>query len=132
MGPVVASLWREEKYGEPPPQPHRLDEGELNTVGYVVSRYGALNGDQLERLTHTEHPWQAGNARRLVGDSDRIELGWIRAYFARAATNDQDDDQDALDPELVATWLASTQPSDDPPPARRDSREALLARLARG
>jgi uncharacterized phage-associated protein len=132
MGPVVASLWRDEKYGEPQPQSHILDEGALNTVGYVVSRYGSLNGDQLERLTHSEHPWRAGNARRLVGDSDRIEQGWIRAYFAHAVSNDQEDDQDALDPELVSAWLASTRPRDDAPPPRQDSREALLARLTHG
>jgi uncharacterized phage-associated protein len=131
MGPVVASLWRDEDRQEPPPAPHVLGEGELNTVGYVVSRYGALSGDQLERLTHTEHPWRAANERRELGSSDRIEQGWIRAYFVSTASGDQEDDE-GVDPELVREWLASTRPDADLLPGRADDREALLARLARG
>src|SRR5947207_14369309 len=53
MGPVVGTLWKQEKDGEPAPVPARagagvgvgaarLSEAELNTVGYVVSRYGGL------------------------------------------------------------------------------------------
>src|SRR5918998_5536593 len=57
MGPVVASLWREERYQDPRPEPHVLTEAELNTIGYVVSRYGGLSGNDLERLTHSEDPW---------------------------------------------------------------------------
>jgi uncharacterized phage-associated protein len=131
MGPVVATLWREEHYHEPRPEPHALDEGELNTIGQVVSQFGALTGEQLERLTHSEHPWRAGYERRQLGDSDRIELSWIRAYFVSVSADDQDDD-DRAGGDVVRAWLASTEPSPEPPAAKPDSREALLSRLRRG
>jgi uncharacterized phage-associated protein len=131
MGPVVKALWREENYGDEPPAPHVLSEGELNTVGYVVSQYGALTGDQLERLTHTEHPWLAGNERRLVGDSDRIEQAWIRSYFADSARRAHDDDEDAADAAAVQAWLSATRPPTELPQAKPDTAEGLRARLAR-
>lgn len=58
MGPVVAQLWYREKNREEPPPPTPLDEGQLNSMGYVVSRYGALTGKDLELLTHSEAPWR--------------------------------------------------------------------------
>src|SRR5262245_17472647 len=42
MGPVVERLWRDERYQLEPPLAMALDEAALNTIGYVVSRYGAL------------------------------------------------------------------------------------------
>ncbi|MGH3913254.1 MAG: Panacea domain-containing protein [Pseudonocardiaceae bacterium] len=44
MGPVVAELWRAEKYGGSTPPSQRLGEAELNTIGYTLSRYGNLSG----------------------------------------------------------------------------------------
>jgi len=127
MGPVVATLWREERRKMPPPQPHELGEAELNTIGYVVSRYGKMNANDLERLSHTEEPWITGDERRKRGEPDRIELEWIRTFFARADT-DEDEDATASD-EVVAAWLAATEPPATLPPAKPDTREALLARL---
>jgi uncharacterized phage-associated protein len=47
MGPVVGTLWHDEKHhgidGEVTP----LSEAELNTIGYVVSRYGRFTGTDL-------------------------------------------------------------------------------------
>src|SRR5437773_7443863 len=58
MGPVVVTVWKDEQHGDVPPDRARLSEAQLNTVGYVVSRYGALTGRELEILTHGETPWQ--------------------------------------------------------------------------
>jgi hypothetical protein len=128
MGPVVAELWRDEDRGEPRPAPHELGEAELNTVGYVASQYGRLNGSQLERHTHTEQPWQAGEARRKVGESDRIELEWIRQHFVAEAAL-VDDDGDHLDPSVISASLAGTWAPDGP--GRPDDVGALLTKLAR-
>ncbi|MCO8273091.1 DUF4065 domain-containing protein [Actinoplanes sp. TRM 88003] len=128
MGPVVAELWRDEDRGEPPPEPHDLGEAELNTVGYTASRYGRLSGNQLERLTHTEHPWQAGDARRKVGDSDRIEVEWIRRHFVAEAASDADDDGD-LDQSVISASIADTRtPTDAGQP---DDIEVLVGKLGR-
>jgi uncharacterized phage-associated protein len=128
MGPVVAELWRDEDRGEPLPEPHKLGEAELNTVGYVASRYGRLSGNQLERLTHTEQPWQAGDARRKVGDSDRIELEWIRNHFVAEAANDADE-EGGLDPTVISASLVETHVPADA--GRLDDVEAVLAKLGR-
>jgi Antitoxin SocA-like, Panacea domain len=45
MGPVVGSLWYGEKQGQVDGDSSRLDETALNSVGYVVSRYGRLTGE---------------------------------------------------------------------------------------
>jgi hypothetical protein len=44
MGPVVGELWYREGRREPLPSGRELTEAQLNTVGYVLSRYGALTG----------------------------------------------------------------------------------------
>ena len=80
MGPVVGELWYAEDRGKSPPAAgRRLDEAELNTVGYVVSRYGGLTGRDLERLTHGERPWQRADGGRPPGGSVRIDLYCSRA-----------------------------------------------------
>lgn len=63
-GPVVASLWADEKYDRG--RPHRRDLGpdSLATVRYVIQRYGHLSGRELIRLSHQEAPW------REVSESD--------------------------------------------------------------
>jgi uncharacterized phage-associated protein len=50
MGPVVGALWYEKKQGEASVvRPHReMNEAQLNAIGYVLSRYGALTGQDLE------------------------------------------------------------------------------------
>jgi uncharacterized phage-associated protein len=127
MGPVVASLWRDERDQALRPEPHVLGEAELNTVGYVASRYGGLTGKDLERLTHSEDPWRTGDARRAGGGSDRIEPEWLRAFFVTDARLDPDTGEPLPDPDVVAAWLTgATKPST---PGRTDTRESLRARL---
>jgi uncharacterized phage-associated protein len=81
MGPLVANLWKAEKDGRPAPAPEKLDAGQLNTIGYVVSRYGRLTGTDLERLTHNETPWQQANENRPPGGSVRISQATIKMFF---------------------------------------------------
>jgi len=64
MGPVVGTLWFAQSNRAMAPQPSPLNEAQLNTVGYVVSRYGALSGRDLENLTHHESPWQLADTNR--------------------------------------------------------------------
>jgi uncharacterized phage-associated protein len=130
MGPVVASLWRDERDQTPRPQPHPLGEAELNTIGYVVSRYGGLTGNDLERLTHSEEPWCAGDRRRAGGGSDRIEREWLTDFFVADGRLDPDSGEPVPDPDDVKAWLDDAAiPSSE---GSIDTREALLARLPRG
>ncbi len=55
MGPVVGSLWYQERESGVTGAAASLSEAELNTVGYVISRYGALTGADLEHLTRSGH-----------------------------------------------------------------------------
>src|SRR3954454_3562950 len=54
MGPGGGSLGVAERQALTPPEPPpaQLGEAELNTVGYVLSRYGRLSGRDLEVLSH--------------------------------------------------------------------------------
>lgn len=56
LGPVVAELWRDEKYASKP-QVKPLSPIEECTVDYVVARYGHLWAFQLVGRTHKEAPW---------------------------------------------------------------------------
>jgi uncharacterized phage-associated protein len=130
MGPVVGSLWFSERNGEAPPVPaEALTEAQLNTIGYVVSRYGALTGKDLENLTHSEPPWRTADSLRPAGQSVRIEQDWMRAYFATdgSAAADQ---EIPLDAAVVAEWLRDAEARRQGP-ARPDTREEILRRLSR-
>lgn len=123
MGPVVAELWRVEKYGDPLPPRQELGQAELNTVGYTLSRYGNLTGTDLERLSHNEDPWLRATRDRGAGGNVVIEHEWITEYFRR---NDGDGEDGVLDRELVAQWLdrTATRPVE---PGRALTREELAA-----
>jgi uncharacterized phage-associated protein len=132
-GPVVGALWREEKFGaQAAPDEHTraqpLDEAALNTVGYVISRYGALSGRDLENLSHSEAPWQTANATRQPGGRVTIRIEWVRDYFL---TNGYpaagEDEEPPLDSDGIRDWLSRIEPSTIT--AGPDSRDGLLARL---
>ncbi|MGH3648239.1 MAG: Panacea domain-containing protein [Micromonosporaceae bacterium] len=129
MGPVVGTLWRQEKSGEEAAATAQLTEAQLNTVGYVLSRYGALTGNDLEHLTHSELPWQLADRSRRPGASARIKLDWIREYFSTTGAADGDDDEPSPDPQLVSEWLRGAE-ARRPTPGRPDSVEAVMARLS--
>jgi hypothetical protein len=97
----------------------------LNTVGYVLSRYGRLTGRDLERLTHAEMPWQRANQSRRPGQSSRIELDWLLHQF-RDETDD--DVEPSFDSAVITQWLTKTaKESAEPTPP--DSCDAIRARL---
>jgi uncharacterized phage-associated protein len=128
MGPVVGTLWKTEKDGEQPPPRAALGEAELNTVGYVISRYGSLSGQDLENLTHSESPWRNADLRRAPRESIRIELEWIKDHFSKVGYATNDEDEDPLDSAALAEWLSGAE-------ARKsagnqpDDLGALVARL---
>ena len=127
MGPVVGALWYEEKTGATTESTAELSEAALNTVGLVISRYGALTGSDLERLTHAEPPWQQANERRSPGTRATITHESLIMFFAGNLGGDGDDETPLPDVDAVSAWLANvTSPTVMPPP---DSRERLRARL---
>jgi uncharacterized phage-associated protein len=128
MGPVVGEHWHAEREGTARPgSSATLDEAQLNTVGYVVSRYGGMIGNDLIKLTHAEDPWLRANATRRQGERVKIRNEWMRDYFRQNAV---DDDDIPLDSEEVTAWLGRAaeerQGRADPMP---DSREELVARV---
>lgn len=113
----------------PAVRPHReMDEAQLNTIGYVISRYGALTGQDLENLTHSEQPWQLADSDRRPGESARIKLEWIKQYFRIRRSVDDEEDAVVLDSASVTKWLQDAEKRRESP-ARPDSPEELLARL---
>ena len=90
MGPVVANLWKAEKANLPTTEPRPLDNGQLNTIGYVISRYGRLTGHDLELLTYAEAPWQQANIGRRTGETVRISPESIQQFFTSDGGPDAD------------------------------------------
>lgn len=131
MGPVVGTLWWEEKEagGAVGGDPDRLGEAGLNSIGYVVSRYGMLTGTDLEHLTHTESPWLEADSRREPHDRARISHESMRDYF-RYSDADDDDDAPKFDVE-EQRWLADAGKWQERPRVP-DSLERLRARLSNG
>ncbi|MFI1194159.1 Panacea domain-containing protein [Micromonospora sp. NPDC020750] len=127
MGPVVGVLWRQEKDGDIPAASDRLGEAELNTIGYVISRYGNLTGNDLERLTHNETPWQLADSSRSPGGRVPIRHEWIKGYFR---TEGAAVDGPVLDTAQVRDWLYETTAHHQTGPA--DSVDSLRARLTAG
>jgi len=126
MGPVVGELWHEEKASEPAPEPAALDQAALNTVGYVLSRYGRLTGRDLEVLSHGEQPWQDADRRRTDAGKEtaRISAEVMTQYFVA----DTDDDVDVDAAELKAL-LAGAEERRRSAANRPDDLERLRRRL---
>lgn len=128
IGPVVESLWHEETRGDVARAHREMDEAQLNTVGYVLSRYGALTAKDLENLTHSEKPWQQGDSERRHGESAPIKPEWITQYFRARSSADAEEDGILLDSAAVTKWLQGVEKRPKGP-ARPDKREDLVARL---
>ena len=126
MGPVVGQLWKSEQEFGPAEANSALDQGGLNTVAYVIYRYGGLTGLDLERLTHAESPWQRANEGREPGGSTQIRSEWMIEHF-RSDLEAQRAEWAQLDPAEVASWLAEAS-SRRERPARPDSIEELRRR----
>lgn len=127
-GPVVGQLWRAEKAGESEPAPRPLTEGQLNTIGYVCSRYGGLTATDLINMSHQERPWARANQDRAPGSSVKIEPDWMRSYFSdEGAPEEEGPALTAEQHEELLAAAARRQNVD----ARPDSVDEILARLRR-
>jgi uncharacterized phage-associated protein len=126
MGPVVGQLWRAEKDGVSVPETGALGEAELNTVGYVLSRYGNLTAKDLENLTHSEDPWQRADEIREPEGSVRIELEWMQEFFTGQADGE---DEPQPDPADLARMLDGVEERRKQP-AQPDSLDDVRAWLA--
>lgn len=106
MGPVVGRLWWAEKSaGETTDGAVPVDEGVLNTIGYVISRYGRLSARDLEHMTHAEDPWRRANENREPGGSEKISNEWILDYFK----SDIDDESPWIDRHARREFLAAAE-----------------------
>jgi antitoxin SocA-like protein len=125
---VVGTLWRTEKDHGIVESTAELGEAELNTIGYVISRYGSLTANDLVNLTHSESPWRTADTIRRPGERVTIRPEWMRQYFATAGIEDDGDDEPLLDSETVSAWLRDAEhrrtTTDEP-----DDLDALRARL---
>jgi uncharacterized phage-associated protein len=133
MGPVVGQLWYEEKVdpSSPATTSEGLTEAQLNTIGYVVSRYGALSGTDLEHLTHSESPWRDADRDRRPHESVRIPEQALRAYFEASNGSEDDDATPPPDSQSVRSWLAGVDPENATGPKPQDSIEGLRRFLPR-
>lgn len=130
-GPVVGSLWHEERDAGSGPRgtdtpAATLGEAQLSTVGYVLSRYGALSRRDLINLTHEEAPWQQADRDRPPHGSAPIAAEWMEQYFRNEP---DDDDEVELDPVAVAEWLREARTTPDRP-SRPDDPEELASLLS--
>lgn len=89
-GPVVKSLYDAHRGARVVSRWSRgdarnLDVDELETVNWVVSRYGEIDADYLSRMTHTDAPWYT--ARDGVPDnapsSSPISIDLMRNCYVR-------------------------------------------------
>jgi len=136
MGPVVGELWTQEQTVSPPPATTTgaLSQAALNTIGYVVSRYGALTGRDLAILSHGEPPWLIAHARgRSTGDrSPKLSHQDMRQFFE--SSEDDEDSTAVLQQEDVQELLrgaieraASPPRPDDVGRLKRRLRELEIA-----
>ncbi|GAA2490943.1 Panacea domain-containing protein [Winogradskya humida] len=129
-GPVVGALWRQEATGEPSPSPRPLGEAELNTIGYVLSRYGNLTGNDLENLTRNETPWESADRGRSPLRSVPIELESLTHYFQTRGAQGTDD-AIPLDGGELRRMLEDVMSRPPSTSGKVDTREEILARMRR-
>lgn len=82
-GPVVASFWADEKHGRSRPRAKDVPGEALETIEYVVGRYGHFTGRELIDKTHAEDPWLSvseSDDPTLAGDP-RITEDVLRRWF---------------------------------------------------
>ena len=113
MGPVVGGLWKHEQTHGPVLNGRPLNQAALNTIGFVLSRYGRLTGRDLEILTHGEPPWNAAKARGASsGDrSPKITHRDLTAFFASREDPDEDAGVDPAPDELIDFLRGATERS---------------------
>lgn len=84
MGPVVGSLWADERHGRARPAPRPLSGDQRELVAEVVDRFGDLTGTELIRRTHLEDPWRDASEADSDEQSPTIALAALRDWFSRS------------------------------------------------
>lgn len=130
MGPVCSDvLDHEHKFG-PARHVTPLDNGELNTVGYVLSHYGHKSGGDLSQLTHQEQPWLSTKPRlRRRASYQSISLQAMRDFFVERIESELADSGFPYESAAVTRILAEARERVSLPPTSIDDREKLLARM---
>lgn len=88
-GPVVASHWRAEEHGTSRSTPVSLTDRMIQPVDYVVQRYGALSGRELEELSHSEAPWRdlrepdSADKWVLISSDEEITVEALKDWFTQ-------------------------------------------------
>ncbi len=117
MGPVVGGLWKHEQTHGPVATVRPLDQAALNTIGFVLSRYGRLTGRDLEILTHGEPPWMAAKARAAAsGDrSPKILRSDLMEFFGSKEGVDEDTGGNPAPDELLEFLRGASERSANVP-----------------
>ena len=127
-GPVVGQFWWAEKDGAPAAPAagsSPLDQSALNTIGYVVSRYGRMTGHDLEVLSHHERPWQLADAGRPPRESVPIDLAVMAEYFRGDGAESAGSEEPAADADVVREFLAGAT-ARGPGPGIPDTRASMV------
>lgn len=94
--PTIYPIYADFKWNEIPSEP--FDETEfsdnvLNALNAVYDTYSELNGDQLERLTHSEVPWieARGELEPWEASTSSISRITMRKYYGQKYEENQND-----------------------------------------
>ena len=85
-GPVVSSLWADERHARPKPAPHSLEGTHLDIIDYVIERYGVETGKSLVARSHREDPWRSladSDDDSWINGSPEIGHEALRSFFGR-------------------------------------------------
>jgi uncharacterized phage-associated protein len=109
-GPVVATLWADEKHNRPRPTPSPIEDHQAATVDFVLKRYGSFTSKELIRMTHAEDPWRDASETddAAAPQGPTITSDAIRRWFA--AQEDHQDHMAAVERARQRTDIYSFKP----------------------
>ena len=100
-GPVCSNLYHEYKgYGwrniekeSEVPAIVLEDDSAIDIIDQIYRIYGKMDGDQLERLTHTERPWQEARIGFKPNEpsTNLIDLNVMRDFYLEEYESSQND-----------------------------------------
>ncbi|MBB6402472.1 putative phage-associated protein [Methanococcus maripaludis] len=66
-------------------EPPKFDKDLNNYLNRVYERYGHMDGDELEELTHSEEPWKKarGNLPKNVSSKNKLDKTCIKEYYKK-------------------------------------------------
>ena len=82
-GPVIADVWHAERHDHRIPEPSPLDENALDTIAFVVARYGDITGGDLIEITHSEAPWDSVRDQARRRENPVIPAETLVAFFSK-------------------------------------------------